>query len=139
VSFFLLSLFYHYSDFCLRPVSRPKLLTFDHIHPAQALSPPTHTAILYASLSSKNFRGLHNYLLSLASKPVPQIEYVLRHIPPATRTRDTTTNATIQKVDGNYLSGYGVALDMKKMDYLAVDDRHASSNGSCLAVSDDVR
>jgi UDP-glucose:glycoprotein glucosyltransferase len=53
---------------------------------------------------------------------------VLRYIPPVTRTRPSDT--TIGSVGGNYLSGYGVALDMKKMDYLAVDDRHASSTGS---------
>lgn len=29
----------------------------------------------------------------------------------------------------NYLSGYGVALDLKKMDYLALDDRNANAGG----------
>jgi UDP-glucose:glycoprotein glucosyltransferase len=29
--------------------------------------------------------------------------------------------------DRSYLSGYGVALDLKKMEYLAVDDRQGSS------------
>ena len=112
----------------LSHVSRPKLLTFDHIHPppAQTPSPPPRTAILYASLSSKNFKDLHNYLFSLAnSKPTPQIEYVLRYAP-ATRVHEGEP----PNAEGNYLSGYGVALDLKKTDYLAVDDRYGASRGS---------
>lgn len=97
------------------PVGRPKLLTFDHIYPSpsRALDAPPRTAILYASLSSPNFRELHSYLFSLADRPVPHVEYVFRHIPP------DGLDASVR----NFLSGYGVALDLKKMDYLALDDR----------------
>jgi UDP-glucose:glycoprotein glucosyltransferase len=104
-----------------RSYTRPQLLTFDHVYPplARALESPPRTAIFYASLSSPNFRELHSYLLSLAKKPVPQIEYVFRHIPP--QSRDNTTR--------NHLSGYGVTLDLKKTDYLAIDDRNAQTNG----------
>jgi UDP-glucose:glycoprotein glucosyltransferase len=79
--------------------------------------------ILYASLSSPNFRKLHSHLLSLTSKPTPQVEYVVWYIPPATRA-DALNRS-------DYLSGYGVALDLKKMDYLTVDDRHGASGGLC--------
>ncbi|KAF9461692.1 glycosyltransferase family 24 protein, partial [Collybia nuda] len=107
--------------------ARPQLLTFDHVYPprARALKLPPRTAIFYASLSSPNFRELHSYLLSLAKKPVPEIEYVFRHIPP--QTRDNTVR--------NHLSGYGVALDLKKTDYLAIDDR----NGHKVTKEDDAR
>lgn len=103
--------------------SRPKLLTFDHIYPSptRVLQPPPRTAIFYASPSSPNFRELHTYLLSLAEKPVPPIEYVVRHIPPQARDQSKR----------NYLSGYGVALNLKKTDYLAVDDRNNRPNGIC--------
>ncbi|KAJ7078310.1 glycosyltransferase family 24 protein [Mycena belliarum] len=96
---------------------RPKLLPFDHIHPAPARTPdrPPRTAILYASLTSPNFRALHSFLFALASKPSPSVEYVFRHVPAAT---DTDAR--------NFLSGYGVSLDLKKMDYLALDDRNAN-------------
>ncbi|KAJ6626996.1 glycosyltransferase family 24 protein [Mycena sp. CBHHK59/15] len=96
--------------------TRPKILTFDHIHPSptQTLERPPRTAIFYASLASSNFRELHSYLLGLAEKSSPPIEYVFRHIP-------DTTGATSR----NFLSGYGVSLDLKKTDYLAVDDRNA--------------
>jgi len=42
------------------------------------------------------------------------MEYVLRYVTP--KERDHGKKAT--------LSGYGVALDLKKTDYLALDDRH---------------
>jgi len=99
-----------------RSLLKPKALPFDHIQPvpSRTLEPPVHTAILYASLSSPNFRDLHSYLLSLSSGPVPKIEYIMRHVP-----RDRNLS------ERNILSGYGVSLDLKKMDYLALDDRHS--------------
>ncbi|KAH8113837.1 UDP-glucose:glycoprotein glucosyltransferase-domain-containing protein [Phellopilus nigrolimitatus] len=101
--------------------ARPKLLSFDHIHPdpAHVLEFPPRTAVLYASPSSANFRELHSYLLKLSSSPQPRVEYVLRHIP-------HTGQSERRK---SYLSGYGVALDLKKTDYLAVDDRQSASSG----------
>jgi len=69
-------------------------------------------AILYASLQSSNFRELHSHLLRLSSGTSPMVQYVLRPIPPKGSANEKT-----------YLSGYGVTLDLKKMDYLALDDR----------------
>ncbi|KAJ7513036.1 glycosyltransferase family 24 protein [Mycena galericulata] len=101
------------------PSIRPKLLTFDHIHPppARSLDSPPRTAIFYASVASPNFRELHSYLYALANKPIPQIQYVFRPIPESPRSDAR-----------NYLSGYGVSLDLKKMDYLALDDRNARTS-----------
>ena len=79
-----------------------------------ALQRPPRTAVLYASLDSKNFRSLHSHLYRLATSKSPRIEYVLRYVTP--KERDFEKKAT--------LSGYGVALDLKKTDYLALDDRH---------------
>lgn len=96
---------------------RPPVLSFDHIHPnpARTLDRPSRTAIFYADLTSPNFRELHSYLFALAEKPSPSTEYIFRHIPPK------SAEATPPR---SFLSGYGVALDLKKMDYLAVDDRN---------------
>ncbi|PPQ84201.1 hypothetical protein CVT26_012844 [Gymnopilus dilepis] len=98
------------------PQPRPQILTFDHIFPPpqDILDRPPRTAILYASLTSKNFRELHTYLLKLTNRPDSHVEYVFRHIPPPSASENK---------EKNYLSGYGVALDLKKTDYLAVDDR----------------
>lgn len=105
--------------------STPKILTFDHIFPPphHIVDRPPRSAILYASLTSPNFRELHTYLLKIVNKPDPQVEYVFRHIPPTARSNGRS-----------YLSGYGVALDIKKMDYLALDDRHSSSGGRTLII-----
>ncbi|KAF8812128.1 hypothetical protein BYT27DRAFT_7133469 [Phlegmacium glaucopus] len=109
--------------------TRPKILTFDHIFPPPGLilDRPPRTAILYASLTSPNFRELHTYLLKIVNKLDPHLEYIFRHIPPTTRSNGRS-----------YLSGYGVALDLKKMDYLALDDRHSSSGETATTRSNSV-
>ncbi|KAG6876468.1 hypothetical protein C0992_012845 [Termitomyces sp. T32_za158] len=64
---------------------------------------------------------LQNQLFEVqkADKRNPHVEYVLRYVPPK---RD-------QRVR-NYLSGYGVALNLKKTDYLAIDDRNTRSGAN---------
>lgn len=105
-----------------RPPASPRLLAFDHVlpDPARVPSSPPHTAVLYASLESPNFHALHSYLYAAASAPTPRVAYVFRTVPPADRDPAVRT----------HLSGYGVALDLKKMDYLAVDDRLQGGSGS---------
>lgn len=105
-----------------RPPASPRLLAFDHVlpDPARVPSSPPHTAVLYASLESPNFHALHSYLYAAASAPTPRVAYVFRPVPPADRDLAVRT----------HLSGYGVALDLKKMDYLAVDDRLQGGSGS---------
>ncbi|KAH9024388.1 UDP-glucose:glycoprotein glucosyltransferase-domain-containing protein [Lactarius pseudohatsudake] len=105
------------SSLFFEPFPKPHTLAFDHIYPTpgQALSSPQRTAILYASFQSTNFRQLHSHLLRLSSGPTPRVQYILRPIPPdGVRER-------------GYLSGYGVTLDLKKMDYLALAIDIASS------------
>ncbi|KAJ7032380.1 UDP-glucose:glycoprotein glucosyltransferase-domain-containing protein [Mycena alexandri] len=111
------------------PFARPKILTFDHIHPspARTLDRPARTAVLYASLDSPNFRELHSYLFALADKSSASIEYVLRPRPDSAN-RDSEAR--------NFLSGYGVSLDIKKTDYLAVDDRNAHGETAHDATSE---
>lgn len=100
------------------PKSKAKLLPFDHVYPSPLPSAPARTAILYASLSSPNFRALHAHLYALASSPAPRVAYVLRYVP--------------EHGEGDrreHLSGWGVGLDLKKMDYLALDDRRSHHAG----------
>jgi UDP-glucose:glycoprotein glucosyltransferase len=101
------------------PFPKPQVLAFDHIYPppGHGLSNPPRTAILYASFQSANFRELHSHLLRLSSGPAARVQYIFRPIPPEGSTGEKT-----------YLSGYGVTLDLKKMDYLALDDRRSHRN-----------
>jgi len=109
----------HFRFFSAFP--KPHILPFDHVYPTgKTLKRPPRTAIFYASVDSKNFRSLHSHLYELATSNSPRIEYVLRYLTP--KERDLEKKAT--------LSGYGVALDLKKTDYLALDDRHLGKNMS---------
>ena len=94
----------------------PKLLPFDHVLPAvnPGVNRPPRTAILYGSPLSKNFRELHDPLYRISKGPSPHVEYVFRHAPPVFPEKS---------LEQAPLSGYGVALDLKKMEYLALDDR----------------
>lgn len=109
----------------------PQLLTFDHVFPTSA--PPTaKTAILYGSISSPNFFSLHYALYQLAKREDHPIRYVFRHLPPSDSTSPNPA----------YLTGYGVSMDLKKMDYLALDDRRtrgapSSNAGSAQKVMSD--
>jgi UDP-glucose:glycoprotein glucosyltransferase len=109
------------------PFPKPQVLAFDHIYPppGRGLSNPPRTAILYASFQSSNFRELHSHLLRLSSGPAARVQYIFRPIPPEGSTDEKT-----------YLSGYGVTLDLKKMDYLALDDRrsHRSRTLPCYCL-----
>ncbi|EPQ50934.1 hypothetical protein GLOTRDRAFT_82068 [Gloeophyllum trabeum ATCC 11539] len=108
------------------PFPKPKLLPFDHVYPplSHLRDRPPHTAILYGSPDTRNFRELHEYLLSLANESTPRVEYVFRHKPPC--------NKPAEGNEQSYLSGYGVAMDLKKMDYLALDDRRAAGQENAL-------
>ncbi|KIY49922.1 glycosyltransferase family 24 protein [Fistulina hepatica ATCC 64428] len=103
----------------------PKVLPFDHVYPPpeRTLISPRRTAILYANMYSSNFRELHGYLLQAASERNPRLEYVFRHVPPS----------ALGSLPAQYLTGYGVALDLKKTDYLAIDDRHVVERCACFS------
>lgn len=99
-----------------REESSKPLLPFDHIiSPSTPRSPVPQTAILYVSFENADYRELHELLYASSLSPTSSVQYVLRYVPPA------STGAT-----RNYLTGYGVGLDLKKMDYLALDDRNAA-------------
>lgn len=97
------------------------MLPFDHINPPTSsnVRAPSRTAILYVSMESDSFRPLHEILYEASSRLDASLRYVVRYVPPA-------NPGEIR----NYLTGYGVALDLKKTDYLALDDRRASSKNS---------
>jgi hypothetical protein len=102
------------------PKPRPKFLAFDHVtpDPSHTLNTPPITAILYASIGSEHLYTLHSFLHALATAPNPTLEYVVRYVPPY---EDSSAR--------NWLAGYGVNLDLKKMDYLSIDDRQANEAG----------
>ena len=94
-------------------VTKPKRLPLDHVHRISPyLEEPRYTAIHFADPTSPSFRPLHEALLSLE----PNVEYVLRWAQGTARHGKGELSS--------HLSGYGVSLDLKKMDYLVLDDRN---------------
>lgn len=94
-------------------VPKPKRLPLDHVHRiSTSTEEHRYTAIHFADPAAPSFHSLHETLLSLE----PKVEYVLRW-----------AKGTIEHGRGelsSHLSGYGVSLDLKKMDYLVLDDRN---------------
>ncbi|KAF8137406.1 glycosyltransferase family 24 protein [Boletus edulis] len=91
----------------------PKRLPFDHVHRiSPSLEEPRYRAIHFADPTAPSFRSIHEALLSLE----PKVEYILRW------AQGTTEHGKGEL--SSHLSGYGVSLDLKKMDYLVLDDRN---------------
>ena len=105
----------------LPPLQPVKLLPFDHTlpNPSTTIDLPLYHAVLYANFTSPNFRELHTELLALSTSLPPKLTYVFRYVPP-----DSDGSITRE-----YLSGYGVGLDLKNTDYLVMDDRFAKRKG----------
>ena len=95
--------------------SSDELFDFDHIHPSSTTGAPL--AILYADPHSANFASLHRRLSTLSHDG--KVRYVLRWKPGA---RDSPTNSR------ENLAGFGAALDLKRVDYLTIDDRDVASD-----------
>lgn len=106
-----------------RPSLSSRVYPFDHIYPSPTyqLSTPAQTAILYISLDKGGYRELYDVLLATSNLPEQQLQFVVRYVPP-----------TVPSTSRNYLAGYGVAMDLKKTDYLALDDRKSSSSSKAL-------
>lgn len=113
------------------------ILPFDHIlpDPTTSVHTPSVTAILYADVTSPNLRELHETLQDVATSDPPKVQYVLRWAPPAGVTEsprkvpehpdDLDIKHEPVKPKRQYLTGYGVGLDLKKMEYSALDDRRS--------------
>jgi UDP-glucose:glycoprotein glucosyltransferase len=88
-------------------------LSVDHKYP-HPVPPQTGSVILYGSLGSPSLYAFHKKLFPLAKDGT--IEYMLRHYP-----KDSTMETLLQ--------GYGVALDIKNMEYKTIDDSKKSEKG----------
>ncbi|EIW78230.1 glycosyltransferase family 24 protein [Coniophora puteana RWD-64-598 SS2] len=104
-----------------------KSLPFDYAHALPpSLDEPPFKVVHYADPTANGFAPIHAALLSLE----PKVEYVLRWARTA-RSGESEGSLT------DYLSGYGVALDLKKMDYLVIDDRAHRSDDAASSTNDE--
>ena len=100
-------------------------LPFDHQLPVP-LESTISTAILYFDLESPSTSSLLRLLQSHA-KSNPSFQLVVRYKP--LRGRGVDPKRTL-------MSGYGVEMALKKMDYLVVDDRNQISGRSSSSSSE---
>jgi len=106
-------------------LKKPRRFPFDHVHSVRPrLDEPRYIAIHYADPTAPSFAPLHAALLSLQ----PKVEYVIRW------ARGTSEQKAGEL--SSYLSGYGVALDLKKMDYLVLDDRNQGGAADSVGSAD---
>lgn len=99
---------------------------FDHKLERKGTPRAAPTAVLYARPLSPNFHALHRYLFDRATNAQGAFRYILRWAP------DDSTTATTS----GYLAGYGAALDLKKVDYLVIDDRKLTHASDAPAIDD---
>lgn len=105
----------------------PAVVPFDHVFssvPDELAESPT--AVLYADPFSLHFWSLHKLLTEhvLGSRKGEQaLRYVLRWKPTAHSKH-------------GFLAGYGAALDLKKVDYLVIDDRKLTETDAVHAKED---
>ena len=99
------------------------LYDFDHKYRVSPSSDPVHDksplkVLLYGIIGEEGFNALHNKLSTYAT--TGRIEYVVRHAPFLSSIAKTV------ETPKTHLKGYGVSLDLKSMEYKALDDRDIS-------------
>ena len=99
------------------------LYDFDHKYRVSPSSDPVHDksplkVLLYGIIGEEGFNALHNKLSTYAT--TGRIEYVVRHAP------FLSSIAKTAETPKTHLKGYGVSLDLKSMEYKALDDRDIS-------------
>ncbi|RLN61323.1 hypothetical protein BBJ28_00005318 [Nothophytophthora sp. Chile5] len=84
-------------------------LAVDHKYPhlAPSAGPLPVSGILYGLVGTPTFHAFHEKLVALAR--INEMQYMVRHYP-----RDSPLETLLQ--------GYGVALDIKNMEYKTIDD-----------------
>ncbi|KAH9821733.1 family 24 glycosyltransferase [Melampsora americana] len=103
----------------------PRILPFDHISPSGShLSPPSvPVVILYASNDPYSFGPFHD-VLHQASRDSPiRATYIFRW-------QVSSQDSHVSSVGPSHLSGWAARLDIKKSDYLTVDDRPVETRDS---------
>lgn len=115
----------------------PGPVAFDHVlaHPLDEADGEQEqeaaTAVLYGDPASSNFFGLHAALseYALGARAEAPFRYILRwRPPPQSSTGGAATKEKEEERD--YLAGFGASLDVKKVDYLVIDDRAVAASGS---------
>ncbi|KAJ4784375.1 UDP-glucose:glycoprotein glucosyltransferase 1 [Rhynchospora pubera] len=108
-------------------VDLPELFDFDHIYPNSRTGAPV--SVLYGAVGTECFKEFHTILSEASDKG--KIKYALRPVLPSGCQSKSSYCSTVGSIDAVTLSGYGVELALKNMEYKAMDDT-AIKKGSTL-------
>ncbi|KAF0915839.1 hypothetical protein E2562_039167 [Oryza meyeriana var. granulata] len=97
---------------------QPELFDFDHIYPQSNITAPI--AIFYGAFGTKCFKELHVHLAEASKQG--KVRYALRQVLPSGCQATSSFCGSVGAVDAVTLSGYGVELALKNMEYKAMDD-----------------
>ncbi|XP_052141963.1 UDP-glucose:glycoprotein glucosyltransferase [Oryza glaberrima] len=97
---------------------QPELFEFDHIYPQSNITAPI--AIFYGAFGTKCFKELHVHLAEASKQG--KVRYALRHVLPSGCQATSSFCGSVGAIDAVTLSGYGVELALKNMEYKAMDD-----------------
>ncbi|CAH0516434.1 unnamed protein product [Peronospora belbahrii] len=99
-------------------------LSVDHKYPHIPLNPAktSMSVILYGLVGTDPFYAFHTSLIKQAQEN--KIQYMVRHYP-----RDTPLDTLLQ--------GYGVALDIKNMEYKTIDDSKKTEEDNTIGDGED--
>lgn len=105
------------------------IFPFDHTHPSSSSSAQA-TLVLYGVLGSTITRDWHTSIITALTMHKGLLRYVFRHVVPAEEGLTRPTR----------LQGFGVALDLKNMEYKTLDDRAPAVRATdvafmCVSVS----
>ncbi|KAL6883793.1 hypothetical protein ACP4OV_011207 [Aristida adscensionis] len=102
---------------------QPELFDFDHVYPRSNITAPV--AIFYGAVGTKCFKELHVHLAEASKQSTHgegKVRYALRPVLPSGCQTTSSFCGSIGAVDAVTLSGYGVELALKNMEYKAMDD-----------------
>ncbi|EGG08350.1 family 24 glycosyltransferase, partial [Melampsora larici-populina 98AG31] len=101
----------------------PRILSFDHICPPGSHIPPPSVpvVILYASNDPRSFGPFHDVLHQASSSSPIRATYIFRW-------QVSSDDSQSSSIGPSHLSGWATRLDIKKSDYLTVDDRPVETN-----------
>ena len=87
------------------------LFPFDHVHPKSSTTSGAHVVVVYTTLGTAQAAQWHSAAVTAGTNG--PVQYVLRHTVP----KDAASALALP------LQGFGVGLDIKNMEYKALDDR----------------
>ncbi|KAF0934824.1 hypothetical protein E2562_028829, partial [Oryza meyeriana var. granulata] len=105
---------------------QPELFDFDHIYPQSNITAPI--AIFYGAFGTKCFKELHVHLAEASKQG--KVTYALHQVLPSGCQTTFSFCGSVGAVDAVTLSGYGVELALKNMEYKAMDDTAIKKSNS---------